>query len=73
MSDMDKLLQAMENVGNTYGGSTKTLLHAIIKEVRRLEKWEIDQENREYLRKQKEREKEFKATGVWPTDDDIPF
>lgn len=74
MSGEDRLLQAMTNVGNTYKGATKTLLDAIVKEVRRLERWEIDQENREYARKQREREKEFKATGKWPEgDDDIPF
>lgn len=73
-SDIDNLLQAFENVGNTIGGNTKVLLNSIIKEYRRLQRYEIDQENRRYAQKMRDREKHYKATGKYPEgDDDIPF
>lgn len=73
-SDIEKLVQALENVGNTFGGNTKTLLHAVVKEFKRLERYEQDQENRRLAQLQRDREKHYKATGKWPEgDDDIPF
>lgn len=69
---LDRLLQAIENVANSFGGNTGRVLLAIIREYKRLERWEQDQAMREERRKQKEAEKEFKVTGKWP-DDDIPF
>lgn len=77
-TDIALLLQAFENVGNTFGGNTKTLLHSIVREVKRLKRYEEDQINREATQRFRDAQKEFKATGKWPPgygsdDDDIPF
>lgn len=77
-TDFELLMRAMENVGNTYGGNTKTLLHSIVREVRRLERYEADQEAKERTRLYNAAKKEYEVTGKWPkgygdNDDDIPF
>jgi hypothetical protein len=70
---IERLLQALENVGNSFGGNTGRLLLAIVREYHRLKRYEEDQEHRRIRAKEKEMEKEYKITGVWPGDDDIPF
>lgn len=77
-TDIELMLQAFENVGNTFGGNTKTLLHSIVREVKRLKRYEEDQINREAAQRFRDAQKEFRATGKWPSgygsnDDDIPF
>lgn len=72
------LLQAFSNVADTYGGQTKILLTAIIREYKRLEKYEESQRQKAAMQRLNDARKEFKATGKWPEgygakDDDIPF
>jgi hypothetical protein len=71
---IELLLQALENVGNSFGGNTGRVLLAVVREYKRLKRYEEDQETRRLRAKQKEMEKEYKITGKWPDgDDDIPF
>lgn len=77
MTDHERLLQAIQNVAEIFGGASKVLLLAIIKEEKRLKKWEESQRQKEQTRRFNEASKEKKITGQWPDwynkEDDIPF
>jgi len=72
--DLDLIIQALSNVGNTFGGRSKILLQSLSKEVRRLKHVRVEQERRESIRRYRENERAKKVGGELPyPNDDIPF
>jgi len=66
--DLGLLAQALRNVGNTFGGRSRLLLHAVAKEIKRLQRAQEQQEHKERMAEYKDKAKQRKIM-----DDDIPF
>lgn len=72
--EVELVTQAFRNVGDTFKGNTRVLLHAIAKEIERLRRTKEEEDIREENRRWRENAKAQKAGADLPyPDDDIPF
>lgn len=73
MSELEIVIQALFNEGNSFGGSTKLALHGVAKEIKRLKRVQEEQESRDKVRMLLMEAEERKMRGEPNLDDDIPF
>lgn len=74
LNDLELIVQALRNVGNTFGGRTKIVLHSLAKEIDRLVTVQRKEQEREFARRVRENDKAKKIGAKLPyPDDDIPF
>lgn len=73
LTDLEIVTQAFENMGDRFGGSTKTAFRSVANEIRRLKRVQEDQEHRATMARLLEASKGRKIRGEPDPDDDIPF